>query len=323
MDNKSFLEGKIFPPLIKFAVPLMLSLILQALYGAVDLMVVGQFGNTASVSAVATGSQIMQSVTGIIAGLASGVTVLIGQSVGANDNERASSIIAGMIRIFLFLSLAITVALIIFAEHAAHLMNVPDEAFEQTVLYIRICAAGTVFISSYNAISAVFRGTGNSKLPLLFIFINIICDLFFVGVMKLDAQGAAIATVLAQSVSVVFSIWYIKKGSLQFKIARENCKNSDSVLSILKIGTPIALQDFLTSISFLIITSIINTLGLTAKIIYISSNSTDVIYVCPFSIRRTKHRCRATTQSKKIIVHSGINFICFWTCNVSFNLFCR
>lgn len=269
MENNTFLEGKIFSPLINFAIPLMLSLILQALYGAVDLMVVGHFGNTASVSAVATGSQVMQSITGIIIGLTTGVTVLIGQAIGACDNNRASEIVAGMTKLLLCVSLIISVGMIVFAEQAAHIMNVPAKAFAQTVVYIRICAAGTIFISSYNAISGIFRGIGNSKLPLLFIFIaciaNIIGDIFLVGILKLDAAGAAIATVLAQAISVAFSVWYIQKNGLPFKITRDNFKSSEPVIAILKVGTPIALQDFLTSISFLIITSIINSLGLIAS----------------------------------------------------------
>lgn len=269
MKQNTFIEGKILPSLLKFSFPLMLSLILQALYGAVDLMVVGQFGSTESVSAVATGSQAMLTISAIIIGLTTGVTVLIGQAIGAKDYDRASRTVGAMIKLLIIISLVITFGCLLFSESLAKLMNVPEEAFTRTVQYIRICAAGTLFISAYNAISGIFRGVGNSKSPLLFIFIacivNIVGDLLLVGVFHMDVAGAAIATVIAQAVSVVFSTIYIRKGGLPFKITKESLKAKAEVFAILKIGAPIAMQDFLTSFSFLMITSIVNSLGVIAS----------------------------------------------------------
>ena len=269
MQENTFLKGRILPPLIKFALPLMLSQLLQALYGAVDLIVVGHYGTTADFSAVATASQLMQGITGIIIGLTTGVTVLIGQAIGSGNGKRAGEISAGMTKLLIVISLVFFAVLTLFAPVALDLLKIPLAAKAAGTVYIRICAAGVVFISAYNAISGLFRGVGNSKMPLIFILIacivNIIGDIILVGVFKMGAAGAALATVLAQTVSVIFSVIYILKGGLPFKITKESFKARGAVGRILKTGVPIALQDFLTRVSFLILTAILNSLGLVAS----------------------------------------------------------
>lgn len=267
--ENAFLSGPILPPLIRFALPLMLSLLLQAFYGGVDLAVVGQFSPTASVSAVATGSQVMQVITSLITGLTMGVTVLLGKAVGAKDRDRAGQVVAGQIRLFVVMAAVLTVLMILFAPEAAQLMNVPAVALDETVRYIRICSAGILFITAYNGISGIFRGLGNSRSPFLFVLIaclvNVGLDLLFVAGFHLDAAGAALATVIAQAVSVFFSFGYIQKHPLPFSIKEQWHAAKGTIGRILQVGSPIALQDFLTNMSFLIITSIVNTLGVIAS----------------------------------------------------------
>lgn len=220
--TKMFLSGPILGPLVRFALPLMLSLLLQALYGGVDLAVVGQFSPTASVSAVATGSQVMQSVTVLITGLTMGVTVLLGKAVGANDAKAAGEVVSGQIRLFTIVAAALTFVMLLLAPQAAQLMNVPEEALPETVRYVRICSAGIVFITAYNGISGVFRALGNSRSPFLFVLIaclmNVALDLLFVGVFGMNAAGAALATVIAQAASVFFSLAYTRRHPLPFAI---------------------------------------------------------------------------------------------------------
>lgn len=264
--KNDFLHGKIMPALVRFAIPLMLSLFLQALYGAVDLIVVGQFGSTSSISAVATGSQLMVAVTAIVTGLTMGVTVLIGQAMGSENPEKAGNTVCGMIRLFSAVALVLTAVLLIFAKPLAVALSAPDEALSQTAAYIRICGSGMLFITAYNAISGIFRGLGNSKTPFLFVaiacVINIGLDLLFVAVFDMDAAGAALATVIAQASSVLFSVLYIKKKKLPFSVRKEGFRQKGTVRAIVMVGGPIALQDFLVSLSFLIITAIVNGLGL-------------------------------------------------------------
>lgn len=267
LDRATFLEGSITKALISFTFPVMLSLTLQALYGTVDLIIVGHFGTTASVAAVATGGQVMYCISTLIIGLTTGVTVMLGQKIGAKDAKGASSVVGGMMKLISIIVIFITFGCIVLAPYLARIMQMPDAAYDATVSYLRICGAGTMFVAGYNAMSAVFRGIGNSKSPLLFIAIacstNIIGDLILVGLLQMDAVGAALATVIAQGISVLFSLLYVKKHPLPFIVNKEFKKGEMG--RIIRIGGPIALQDFLTSFSFLIITSIVNSLGVIAS----------------------------------------------------------
>lgn len=266
----TILQGKIFAPLLKFAIPLMLSILLQALYGAVDMIVVGKFGDTSSVSAVSNGSQIMITITEIVVGLAMGVTVLIGRYIGAKDDEGAARTVGGMIKLFVVVGLVLTTLIVVFASDFVSFMKVPAEAVEKTTAYVRICGSGMVFITAFNVISGLFRGLGDSKSPLLFITIacavNIAGDLLLCGVFKMDTTGAAIATVFAQAVSVAFSIYKMRKDGLPFRVEKRHLTRTKSAQKdIVVIGTPVAVQDFLTSVSFLVIMAIINKIGLVAS----------------------------------------------------------
>ena len=270
-QTQNFTEGKIFAPLIRFALPVLLALFLQAMYGAVDLLVVGQFGGELAdvyVSGVSTGSQIMYTVTTGITGLAMGLTVFVGRKIGAGQKEEAGKIIGSGIWLFGMIAVILTVVLVCTASPLAHLMQAPEEAFDQTVLYITICSAGSVFIVAYNLLGSIFRGIGDSKTPLMTVAIacvlNILVDLLLVAVFHMGAAGAAIATVFAQAISVLISLFIIKKRELPFTFSVKDIRAKASYIKeTLKLGTPIALQDVLVGISFLAIIAIVNDLGLT------------------------------------------------------------
>lgn len=271
MEQKNtFTEGAILVPLLKFSLPILCAIFLQAMYGAVDLIIVGQFGDASGVSAVATGGQIMQTITGIITGLTMGTTVLLGQKIGVQNKSGAAKTMGASICIFTAIAIILTILLLIFARPLATLLNTPMEAFEKTVQYTIICSSGLIFIVAYNVISGIFRGLGNSKLPLIFVIIacivNILGDLLLIGFFKLDAAGAAIATVLAQALSVILSIMIIKRKKLPFNFSQKHIRfHKNETKKILLLGSPIALQDALTNLSFLIITAIVNVLGLVAS----------------------------------------------------------
>lgn len=267
---QNFTEGKIFSPLIRFALPVLLALFLQAMYGAVDLLIVGQFGGENAdvfVSAVSTGSQIMMTLTVVITGLAMGLTVYVGEKIGAGKRDEAGEIIGSGITLFGVISLVLTVLMVAFSSSLANVMHAPEEAFENTVLYVAICSAGTLCIVAYNLIGSIFRGTGDSKIPLITVAIacvlNIVGDFLLVAVLGLGASGAAIATVFAQAMSVVISLFIIRKRSLPFDFSKKYIRfNGMHIKAVLKLGIPIALQDLLVSISFLVITAIVNNIGL-------------------------------------------------------------
>lgn len=268
--TQDFTKGKIFPQLVRFALPVLLALFLQAMYGAVDLLIVGQFGGDTAdvfVSAVSTGSQIMMTLTVVITGLAMGLTVYVGGKIGAGRRNEAGEIIGSGISMFALISIGMTGLMILASSALARIMNAPKEAFDDTVRYVTICSAGTLFIVAYNLVGSIFRGIGDSKIPLLTVTIacvlNILADLLLVAVFHMGASGAAAATVFAQAVSVVLSWLIIRKRELPFEITRKSLRlNAKHIKAVLRLGTPIALQDLLVSISFLAILAIVNDLGL-------------------------------------------------------------
>lgn len=268
--NTSFTEGKILQPLILFAFPVLLALFLQAMYGAIDLLVVGKFASSADVSAVSTGSQIMTTLTNLVSSFAMGTTILLGQQIGSGKSEEGGRTVGTAILMFAGIAVVMSVILVIFASQICSIMNAPDEAFDKTVEYIRICGAGMLVIVAYNLIGCIFRGLGDSKTPLVTVAIacvcNIIGDLLLCAVFHMGTAGAAIATVSAQIISVIASYMFIRKKELPFKMKKENIRLHRTYLRrMVGFGVPIALQDLLVSISFLIILAIVNSMGVIAS----------------------------------------------------------
>lgn len=269
-QTQNFTEGKIFAPLIRFVGPVLLALLLQTMYGAVDLLVVGQFGTSADVSAVSTGSMVMHTVTVVITGLAMGLTVLVGRKIGEGLREDAGNIIGSGIWLFGVLAVVLSVLMVFAAPSMAKLMQAPAEALDKTISYITICSAGAIFIVAYNLVGSIFRGIGDSVMPLVTVAIacvlNIIGDLVFVALFHMGTTGAAIATVFAQAVSVALSLLLIRRREMPFSLKTGAIRPSGRLIrQILILGIPIALQDLLVSISFLAITAIVNSLGLIAS----------------------------------------------------------
>lgn len=266
----NFIEGPITGPLIRFSLPILLALFLQAMYGAVDLMIVGQFATSADVSAVATGSQIMMMVTGLVASFAMGTTILLGQKIGQGKVKEGGQVIGASIFEFILMGIFMTFLAVVFARPIARVMNAPVEAFDRTVSYVRICGAGSLVIISYNLIGSIFRGIGDSRTPLITVAIatvvNIIGDLLLVAGADMGTTGAALATVFAQMVSVVISLLIIRRQALPFEFRVADIRPNWTLIGhITRLGLPIALQDLLVGISFLVIMAIVNSLGLIAS----------------------------------------------------------
>ncbi|MCQ2420876.1 MAG: MATE family efflux transporter [Clostridia bacterium] len=256
--------------LLLFALPILGANLLQALYGTADLMIVGLFTQASEVSAVSTGSMTMQTITGIVIGLTMGCTVLLGNCIGMKDYRRAGRTIGSSAVLFAVVGLIFTAAIVELAGPISSVMNAPEEAFAQTQNYIRICGMGVICIVLFNALSGVFRGLGDSKTPLILMSIacvcNIILDLLFVGGLSLGSAGAAAATVAAQGVSVISAFFMIRKKGFGFSLQKEDLRPSKRETAlILKYGLPIAAQELLTGVSFMVILAILNGFGLTAS----------------------------------------------------------
>lgn len=319
----NFTEGKIFLPLLKFAIPILLALFLQTMYGAVDLLIVGQFGHAADVSAVSTGSQVMMTITVMITGLTMGLTILIGQKLGEGKSKEAGNVVGSGICIFAVIAIIIAVLVVSFASPISNFMHAPKEAFDGTVAYIRICASGAVFIVVYNIIGGVFRGLGDSKTPFITVaiacVINIIGDLIFVGAFKMAATGAALATIMAQGVSVVLSLIIIRKRGLPFELSKQSIKFHKSLTSnIIKYGAPIALQDGLVHLSFLVIMIIGNSMGVIPSAgIGVAEKLVGFIMLMPSSFSQAvsafvaqNYGAKKYDRAKKVLIYSILSSLC-------------
>ena len=266
----TFTEGKIMQPLLLFALPVLFALFLQAMYGAVDLLVVGKFATSADVSAVSTGSQIMMTLTNLISSFAMGTTVFLGQQIGSGRKEEGGRTVGTAIIMFAIIAVIMTIVLVLFAPQISSVMNAPAEAFDKTTAYVRICGGGMLMIVAYNLIGCIFRGIGDSKTPLFTVAVACVCniagDLLLCAYFDMGTSGAAIATVFAQAVSVVVSFVVIRKKELPFAFSRKSLHVKPDILrKIISLGAPIALQDLLVSISFLIILAIVNSMGVIAS----------------------------------------------------------
>ena len=223
-----FIQGPILKPLLAFAGPVLLALLLQSLYGAVDLMVVGRFAEEADISGVNTGSQIMMTLNGIVAGFSMGLTVVLGHLIGEGNEREAGKTIGTGILFFGGIAVCLTLLITGFAAPLSGLLHAPEEAFSQMVSYIRICGSGLLVIIAYNLIGSVFRGIGDSVTPLISVAIacaaNIAGDLVLVAGFHMGAEGAAIATVAAQGISVLLSFLLIRRRPLPFVFERADIR---------------------------------------------------------------------------------------------------
>ncbi len=264
--ERNLTNGSVLKNLVFFSLPYLLSYFLQTLYGMADLFIVGQFSGVESTTAVSIGSQVMHMLTVMIVGLAMGTTVGIAQAVGASDKKSVSKVIGNTVTLFLALSIIFTVILLALVKPITSIMSTPTEAVSGTIDYLTVCFIGIPFITAYNIISSIFRGMGDSKSPMYFIalacFVNILLDYLFIGAFELGPMGAALGTTIAQAISVVVSlIVIIKRKSINIK--KEDFKLSKEYISkILSVGAPIAFQDGLLQVAFILITIIANRRGL-------------------------------------------------------------
>ena len=286
-------KGSVLKNVISFSLPYLLSYFLQTLYGMADLFIIGQFEGKASITAVSVGSQVMHMLTVIIVGLAMGSTVSIAQAVGAGRKKRASRCIGNTITLFLILSILLTILLLFLVNPIVTAMATPEAAVSGTACYLTICFMGIPFITAYNIISSIFRGLGDSKSPMYFIavacVVNIILDYVFIGGMNMGSAGAALGTTLSQAISVLIALTVILKQKTGISIKKSDfVPNRETMEKILRIGFPIAMQDGLIQVAFIIITIIANRRGLSdAAAVGIVEKIISFLFLVPSSMLST------------------------------------
>ena len=269
-DPHDLTEGPIFSGVLWFTLPFLLSNLLQTLYGTVDTLVIGKCGSSSGVSAVACGSQLLSLFTYLAIGLSAGGTVLVSQCIGSRDHRQGARIVGNLIIDFAAVSILLTVASAVFSPAFLSWLNVPQEAMAEAISYMRICSFGIPLIIGYNIVCALLRAMGDSKSPLVFVavacVINIIGDVLLTGVLGMGVAGVAIATVTAQGASFLFGLVFITRRGMSFPFTRTDIRFDGRITSrIFRIGIPMGVQSVLVNISFMFITAIINSMGVTAS----------------------------------------------------------
>ena len=290
--EKNLTTGSVFKNVILFSLPYLLSYFLQTLYGMADLYIIGQYDGVASTTAVSVGSQIMHMITVMIVGLAMGTTVSIAQAVGADNKKQASKAIGNTIVLFMGVAVVGMILLLMLVHPIVSAMSTPAEAVNGTVTYLTICFIGIPFITAYNIISSIFRGMGDSRSPMYFIAVacaaNIVLDYLFMGALKLGPAGAALGTTISQAISVLISLAVIIKRKSVVLIKTDFKPHRPVMGKILSIGIPIAVQDGLIQVAFIVITIIANQRGLNdAAAVGIVEKVMSFLFLVPSSMLST------------------------------------
>lgn len=267
-------QGNVVKQLLVFAAPLFVSNLLQAVYNIVDMIVIGNVVGGVGMSAVAIGGNILNLLTFLAMGFSSAGQVLIARFVGAKDKASIKKVIGSMFTILLSLALTMTLICSFIRHKLLKLVNTPEESYDLTMKYTIICISGLVFIYGYNIVSAILRGMGDSKRPFYFVAIatsvNLVLDVVFVVYLRLSAMGAAMATVIGQAVSFIFSLVYLyrKKEDFGFDFKLKSFIPDPVVTGrILKLGIPMALQSASITISMTVVAAWVNSFGVISSAI--------------------------------------------------------
>lgn len=285
MEN-NLTEGNVWKALVRFTVPFLVANLIQALYGAVDLAVIGRFCSPESVAAVSTGTQVTQIITSLITGLTMGATVLTGKYTGMKEEKAVKETIGTTLTVFGIVAGILTVLMLFFVEPILRALKTPEEAFPYAKTYVVICSLGILFICGYNAVSAVLRGCGDSVRPMIFTAVscvlNIIGDVILTGCLGLGVAGVAIATIGAQAVSMICAMAYLNRKNFIFTFRLQNFRmKKERVKELAKVGIPVSLQECMVRISFLYLLSVTNQLGVFAAAAVGIAGKYDVFAMLP------------------------------------------
>ena len=247
-EEHSLLTGSVPKKLAIFAFPLLLANILQSFYNVVDMLVVGQIVGDTGLAAIGNASKLCYIINSICIGMTMGGAVLIAQYKGANDKKGQSESFQMLALLSLVSSLLVTIVSLATYQPLFKMLNVPADAYQDACDYMKIICCGTVFVFGYNAVCSVLKGLGDSKSPLYFVgiatIINVVLDIILVGPFGMGTAGAAYATITAQGISFVISLFYLKRHKIFFSMEnhRKFTLRWDKLAAIVKVGLPTAIQ---------------------------------------------------------------------------------
>lgn len=263
--------GSVPKTLIRFALPLLLSGLLQMVYNMVDMIVVGRFVGTEGLSAVSIGGEVLQLITFVAMGFSNAGQIMISRYVGENRRDKVGEMVGTLFTLLMSLAVIIMIVFLLTYKGIINWLNTPAEIYEYTRQYSITCVYGIIFIYGYNLVSAVLRGMGDSKHPFQFIaiasVINMVLDLLFVGPLKMGPMGAALATVIGQAASFIFALrlLYHNREQIHFDFKPSHFRIYPEVIKpLLSLGIPMVIQSAAVTFSMLFVNSYINTYGTTA-----------------------------------------------------------
>ena len=259
-------NGTIMDKLISFALPLMLSGVLQLMFNAVDIIVVGRFSGSQALAAVGSTTALIAVFTNLFIGISLGANVLAARFYAAGRDKEMSETVHTAIMLALISGIVMAFVGVIFAKGALELMGTPDDVINHSVLYMRIYFAGMPFMMAYNFGAAVLRAVGDTKRPLYYLLIagivNVGLNLFFVIVFSMGVAGVATAPVISQAISAVLVLRCLVNSDSVYKLELKGiCIKKDKLLKMIQIGLPAGLQGALFSISNVLIQSSVNSFG--------------------------------------------------------------
>ena len=285
-DAHRLTEGNIFKNILRFAVPALMGNLLTSLYGAADVFIISYFADPAALSATATGAQAVFTLMAFAIGLAIGGSILIGQYFGAKKNKDVIETMSTFLTLLIGMGISCSILMLCLAAKITDWLQTPLEAWNGAFQYIMICGGGIIFTFLYEGISAILRGLGDSKNPLKFVAIacgvNVLLDLLFIGVFRWGAKGAAYATIISQSLSVLIAVIYLKHKNFVFDFKPSSFKfYKDKAKMILKLSIPSSVQGIFIFMSFTIMTMAVNKFGVIASAVLGITNRIDGFLIMP------------------------------------------
>ena len=276
MDNQKTIirdltTGSAAGTLLRFALPLLLSGLLQLVYNMVDMIVVERFVGTGGLSAVSIGGEVLMLLTFVAMGFSNAGQILISRFVGEQRYDRVGRMVGTLFTLLMSLAVLLMAVFLLSYQHIIRWLNTPADIWDYTCDYAVMCVYGVVFIYGYNLVSAILRGMGDSRHPFIFIgiasVINVVLDILFVGPLHMGPRGAAMATVIGQAVSFLFalSLLYRNRGQIHFDFRPASFQlHGDVIKPLLSLGIPMVIQSAAVTFSMLFVNSYINAYGTVA-----------------------------------------------------------
>ncbi len=259
-------QGNVWKQLLIFSLPFLASNLVQSCFNLADMIILGNYGGTYSLSGVSIGGGVMTVLTTFASGLATGGTVVIGNYLGAGHKNKINKVISTLLVTLGIIAITITIVLGLGVDPLLSLLKAPAESFTEAHNYLFICACGVIFIFGYNALASIMRGLGDAKTPMIFIILacilNIILDLILVAYYKIGAVGAALATIISQALAMISCIIYLKVNDFMFDFKPGSFRfYKEEFWLITKTGLPMSIQSVATNFSFLVLNSYNSRLG--------------------------------------------------------------